>query len=355
MLTPRLRVGEGAPPDPRNSLHRRKVEMMEDAHICRICGNRDSNPIYPVREMMYGTGKPFTYFQCGACGCLQIDRVPDDLGRYYPDNYMSFKDYSSRARKPLRRYVEGARVRYWMEGRGFLGRLIAVFKPVPDYAHWARVAGIGRDARVLDLGCGNGKLLLRMMNGGFTALEGADPFIASDTVYPGGVTIRKASLNDISVDRLGAFDLVMMHHAFEHMDEPADVLREAARLLAVGGTLLIRIPVADSYVWEHYRENWVQLDPPRHLYLHTQDSMARLAESAGLDIFAVEHDSTAVQFMESERYARGLPMVGGPKLKELFTKAEQAEYEKRAAALNREGRGDQAAFYLRRRLAVSPA
>lgn len=322
--------------------------MTERNRECRICGNADGNRSYAAREMMFGTGEPFAYFQCASCGCLQIERVPDDMGPYYPDDYLSFKDYSRRAGNPLRKALESARVRYRMEGRGVLGRLIAAFKPGPDYAHWARTAGVGRDSRVLDLGCGNGKLLLRMMNGGFRSLYGADPFIASDIAYPGGVTIRRASLEDLVAGQAGAFDLVMMHHAFEHMDAPADVLRKAAALLAPGGSLLIRVPVADSHAWEHYRENWVQLDPPRHLYLHTRESMARLAAGAELEIFAVEDDSTGVQFMESERYRRGLPMVGGPKLAELFTKAEMAEYERRAAALNREGRGDQSAFYLRR-------
>lgn len=321
--------------------------MTENTHTCRICDNRAGNRAYPVREMMYGTGEPFTYFQCAACGCLQIDRVPDDLARYYPDDYLSFKDYSRRARNPVRKMTETARARYWLQGRGLLGRLIAAFMPEPDYARWARVAGIDFGSRILDLGCGNGKVLLRMMNGGFTALEGADPFIAADITYPGNVRIRKASLDDLAAERGGAFDLVMMHHAFEHMDQPARVLKDVSGLLAPGGALLIRVPVADSYAWEHYRENWLQLDPPRHLYLHTQDSMKHLAAAAGLEIFAVEHDSTAVQFMESERYRRGLPMVGGPKLEHLFTKAEKTGYERQTAALNSKGRGDQAAFYLR--------
>lgn len=333
----------------RSSRIGRPIRMSRDDYECRICGNREGNRTYRVREMMFGSGEEFVYFQCGECGCLQIDRIPEDLGRFYPEDYLSFKDYSRRARNPLRRYTEGRRVRYWMEGRGLLGRIIALFQSEPDYAKWARLAGIGRRARVLDLGCGNGKLLLRMMNGGFANLEGADPFIASDIEYPGGVRIRRTALEEIAATRAGDFDLVMMHHAFEHMDRPGAVLDEAARLLAPGGTLLIRVPVADSFAWEHYRENWFQLDPPRHLYLHTSNSMSRLAEAAGLEIFAIEHDSAGVQFMESERYRRGLPLAGGPKLKELFGRSEMAEYERRAAALNVEGRGDQAAFYLRRR------
>ncbi len=313
---------------------------------CRICGNSDGNATYHVREMLHGTREPFDYFECAECGCLQILRVPDDLGKYYPRNYLSFKDYRRRTRNRLRKFVDTARVGYALTGRGQFGWLANRLLPELDYVHWCQVAGIGRDARILDLGCGAGKLLIRMMQGGFRRLEGADPFIDAAIEYP-GVTIHKMGLDELVAQRAGEFDLVMLHHSFEHMDGPVEVLRRVRELLAADGRVLIRIPMAGSYAWEQYRENWVQLDPPRHLYLHTRKSMARLAGEADLDIVAVEHDSTAVQFMESERYRRGLPMAGGPKLKELFTKRERAEYARRAAALNAEGRGDQAAFYLR--------
>ncbi len=316
-------------------------------HTCRICANSNDNNIYHVKEMLYGSREPFEYFECSDCGCLQISEVPDDLGRYYPSNYLSFKNYGRRSRNHLRKIIDTARVGYELNGRGVLGRVAHTLLPGLDYVHWCQVAGIGREARILDVGCGAGKLLIRMMQGGFRRLEGADPFIDADIHYP-GVTIHKFGLDELVEQRAGDFDFVMLHHSFEHMDQPVKVLRQVRELLAADGSVLIRIPVAGSYAWEHYRENWFAMDPPRHLYLHTQASMGRVTEEAGMGIFATEYDSTETQFTGSERYRRNLPMAGGPKQKQLFTRAEMAEFEKRSAALNSEGRGDQAAFYLRR-------
>jgi len=56
----------------------------------------------------------------------------------------------------------------------------------------------------------------------------------------------------------------MMHHAFEHMDDPKAMLKLCFDKLNPGGRLLIRTPVTDSEVWKEKRELWVQLDAPRH-------------------------------------------------------------------------------------------
>ncbi|MBV5336615.1 MAG: class I SAM-dependent methyltransferase, partial [Deltaproteobacteria bacterium] len=113
-----------------------------------------------------------------------------------------------------------------------------------------------------------------------TNLLGADPYLDADIQYKNGLKVLKKELHQID----GPFDLISLHHVFEHIDEPLKLLREAAARLAPLGVLLIRIPLADSKAWETYRQNWVQLDAPRHVYLHTHKSISLLAKEAGLHI-----------------------------------------------------------------------
>ena len=317
------------------------------SHACRICENEKENRTYNVREMLHGTREPFEYFECADCGCLQISQVPADLGKYYPSDYQSYKNYGRRARNWARRVVDSARVGYALSGAGIFGRIADAVLPELDYLRWCRGARVGRDDCILDFGCGAGKMLIRMMQGGFRRLEGVDPFIADDILYP-GVTIYKAGLDEMVERHREKFNFVMLHHSFEHMDHPVKVLRQLGMLLADKGRLLIRIPVVAGYAWEHYRENWYSLDPPRHLYLHTQDSFRRVACEAGMEIFHVAYDSTGTQFSQSELYCRDIPANAPRADRDIFSKAQMKAWEARSVELNREERGDQAAFFLRR-------
>ena len=153
-------------------------------------------------------------------------------------------------------------------------------------------------------------------------------------------------------DLEGGWDVIMLHHAFEHLADPARLLREAARRLAPGGKILLRLPMADSYAWLRYRADWVQLDAPRHLFLHTRRSLAHAADAAGLRVEATVCDSHELQFWGSEQYLRDIPLNDPRSYRfdrsgALFAPARLARWRRAAAALNRIGWGDQAAVYLR--------
>lgn len=300
--------------------------------------------------MLHGTRQVFDYFQCAACGCLQIAQLPTNLSDYYPAGYFSFRDYTKLAHRPLRAWLDRRRVRCALTGRGWIGTVANRFAKPLDYVDWLKTAGLGLSARVLDVGCGSGRLLLRMRLGGLEHLTGVDPFLAGDLRYPNGLVIRKQSLADTA----GTFDLIMFHHAYEHMAHPQQVLIDAAQRLAPGGSILIRIPVVDCVAWERYREHWCHLDAPRHLYLHSRRSLTLLAARAGLEIYASFCDSTPSQFLLSELYQRDIPQNAGVRPEQVLGRQTLAESRRLTQRLNQEGRGDTAGFFLRRKAPSAP-
>jgi SAM-dependent methyltransferase len=317
--------------------------------ICRVCGNTEGLVFYHPREMMFGTRERFDYFQCGACGCLQIESIPDDLGKYYPAGYFSFHDYHGLARSTVRARIERYRVdralRRYGRRKTWWDKLVGP----PPYMEWLHLTGVARDDPVLDIGCGSGKLLVRLGMGGFTDCTGVDPFLAEDIVYNDRVRVLKRDLEEFAEKSGQRYALVMLHHAFEHMRDPHRVLRTVVRLLRPGGWLLVRIPLADSFAWETYKENWVQLDAPRHLYLHTRKSMDYLAAAHGFQLERVLHDSTPSQILGSELYRRDIPLVESKKRKgSVLGRTARKAAETLTRELNETGRGDQAAFLLRR-------
>ncbi|MBA3672023.1 MAG: class I SAM-dependent methyltransferase, partial [Gemmatimonadaceae bacterium] len=197
-------------------------------------------------------------------------------------------------------------------------------------------------SRILDVGCGQGLLLQRLVDAGFDGAIGIDPFIAADARYAGRILVKRGTLDEMD----GTFDLVMFHHSLEHIGSQRDTLARAAELLRDGGHCLVRIPVADSWAWEEYRDRWVQLDAPRHLFLHSVNSLRQLAESVGLQLDRVVHDSTAFAMEGSELYRRDRPLTGLPSAG--FSPEQRRAFGRQARELNASGRGDQAAFYLRK-------
>ena len=118
--------------------------------------------------------------------------------------------------------------------------------------------------------------------------------------------------------------------------------------------MVVRIPVVSSYAWEKYGVAWVQLDAPRHFFLHSRKSMAQLAGAAGLRVERVVDDSSEFQFLGSELYVRDIPLTSESGARTLgasgsmFSPEEVQQFRRRAEELNAKGRGDQAAFYLRK-------
>lgn len=324
---------------------------------CKVCGNSGNNKEFIAKEMMYGLRDQFAYCECGNCGCLQIAEIPANLAKYYPDDFYAYKsspetEHPYQPPNPVRYILRRARTKQLLGHHTILGRLALrltsdYFSDTYDW-NWLRKTHTQLDSRILDVGCGTGTLLFALMDQGFSSLTGVDPFISND-ISRGSVHIHKCTLSDLD----GHFDLIMLHHSFEHMPSPSDALQNISRLLRPGGYALIRIPVADSYAWDTYRTNWVQLDAPRHLFLHTRKSMGILASTAGFEITGMDFDSTAFQFLGSEQYARNIPLRDPSSYssgieKSIFTQADLIEYKKKAIELNKREMGDQACFFLRK-------
>ncbi len=295
---------------------------------CKFCGSSDLN-FFSATERMLGLGGQFSYAECRACGSLQNESIPEDLSVFYPSNYYSFvglrlSDWKIRILKSLRM-------------RAFLWAGISWKAPM--YGYWLKKVHPGFSARIADVGCGNGQLLYELHAAGYSDLHGFDPFIASEKYLASGLTLWKKRIEESEF----SFDLIMMHHSFEHMEDPDQVLRACFEKLNPGGKLLIRCPVADAEVWKEKRELWVQLDAPRHLIIPTVKGLKLKAENLGFTLDEVEFDSSDFQFWGTALYERG-EKLDLTKTK-LFSREEMQRMHQQALQFNKTGKGDQACFY----------
>lgn len=77
---------------------------------------------------------------------------------------------------------------------------------------------------------------------------------------------------------------VTLSHVIEHVLDPAGLLLEIHRILKTGGRLVITTPNFSSRGHSLFRDAWVHLDPPRHLYLFSPESLRRCCERAGFRV-----------------------------------------------------------------------
>lgn len=329
--------------------------------ICDLCGNSSDNRIHTAREMQLGLGDEFHYLECTACGSLKLVDVPDDLGRYYPPNYYSYESIDivrpesggSGLHTLKRRFISRKITQYYFNRNTAIGKWLEKRSSLSgDYymevIQQCRVRlNVGLRSRILDVGCGTGRLLANFYRVGFTNLLGADPFIDADLHYDSGFRVLKQSIYELE----GQFDLIILSHAFEHMPNPLEVLTRLRQLLKPGQYLIVAIPVVGA-AWQKYGVDWGALDAPRHLYLYSPSAFSALARKAGFDVADTVFASTEWQFWTSEQYRAGIALYDPRSYLvnpsgSMFTSGQIAEFRAASIRLNESGNGDVANFYLR--------
>lgn len=313
---------------------------------CRICDfSQDGAPQIIVKEMMFGKRQNFKYLRCPKCDVLQIAQVPSDLWAFYSDYYTADKKYN---------HISGARKLFWrIRSYGYTSQLSKIFLSVSynTILHWSMIAQLRHNSRILDVGCGNGDILFEFSKHGFNNLFGIDPNLC-DNLPDGGFSFSNTDLLNYNDSK--PFDFIMFNHSFEHIIEQKETLRKAVQILKPGGVIMIRIPVLNQ-AFEIYKENWVQLDAPRHIFLHSFKSMAFICNLINLNIFHSFCDSTEFQFLGSEQFKNDIPTYSERSYKNgieksMFTLEQIDHFKDRAKEFNSRMLGDQAAFFLTRKL-----
>ena len=288
---------------------------------CVLCGEKDSTVKVVQRDVNLGlSDKEFTLVQCKGCGLIYLNPrpTPAEISVYYPSEYYPLEE--SRERRAIDRFFQrlsndlkrGIRQEFYgypdgSEGRRLtLRRLLRRLLLYPEYIH---LKIVGRDiipyrgnGRILDVGCGPGKLLRVLRDWGWD-VQGVDfsPIPVECATLKYGLKVRLGDLLQAGLED-NYFDVVMFNHCLEHVYQPVETLREAYRILKPGGLLLIAIPNAGSFESRLFGKWWVQWDVPRHLFHFTKQTMGRLLSMTGFHLTKIKEGMGTSFFLGSVDY-----------------------------------------------------
>lgn len=226
--------------------------------ICS-CEEPKWESLFPVPDFDTGNYQ-WSLRSCTQCGITQTCPVPsaDAISQVYDEKY-----YTSTTVK------FGQVIEAWSRwaGHSRARKLLA------------RNAAQGSVLNVLDFGCGRGVLLegfkaaghsvlgLERAGSGFDALPDVSSMPLQDLVASG----RR-------------FDIVVLWHVLEHLDEPELIITQLRQLLTDDGKLYVEVPNFGSLQARLFRSHWFHLDVPRHLTHFTSTSLVKLMARSGLRV-----------------------------------------------------------------------
>lgn len=136
--------------------------------------------------------------------------------------------------------------------------------------------------KILDIGASTGTLMEIFKENGWEEW-GIEPSGAYKVAQKRGLRIKKGEFEKIKLP-LNYFDVVVMNHTLEHVENPLVVLVKIYKLLKVGGVVYIDVPNFDSLSRRIAKQNWKYLLPQEHVHHFTPDTLKKLFKKAGYKV-----------------------------------------------------------------------
>lgn len=293
----------------------------EPCPTCYLCDSPGQLLYDGIKDVLFGAPGTWSVKRCTNrdCGLLWLDPMPvkEDIGALYDAYYTHMPGTPAQPAHGTRAKISDfIKASYLAEhfggsdleiphlptpapgilrkGASPLARLSPFFQASLEFP--LRALTRKKRGRLLDVGCGNGALLEVAERLGWRA-EGIDFDPAAVAVaVDRGLRARPGRLDDYSF-AAAAFDLIVLSHVIEHLDDPISTLRECRRLLAPGGSVLVVTPNAESLGHRVFAQNWRGLEVPRHLRIFGDNSLRSTAGRAGFSRVSIRTTLRLTQFV----------------------------------------------------------
>lgn len=272
-----------------------KVDKVIDRKInassltCLICGSTDFKVLFDKLV----NDKKFSVLECKKCGLVLTHPQirPDEFSIYYLDDYDAYKP--------------------------FYGRLLSFLVNNTVYrGQWLKIKRmIGKKADVLEIGCGNGEFTRFLI--GYTGwnIVGIEPGEkVAEAARKAGLDVQTCGIEDYKTDK--KFDLIIVRHVLEHLNNPLESLTNIRKLLKNNGKVYVTLPNVETFEKKFFGTDWFAWEVPRHMFHFNPKTLSLIAKKSGLKIKRIKYSITPNNIIKS--YHDKLARKGHKRIAKLF-------------------------------------
>lgn len=255
--------------------------LLQSSLSCPVCGSFALGIVARAcRENLDLSRRSYYFYACNVCDVISQLPLPSSgfLSAYY-DSIDACQSACWSSDDGQRFKLKIARRARQSLAVSLLHRMLRAGEE--PYPYWSNL----NRGLVVDLGAGSGDFCLAAMQRGIAA-EGLEQSVHSiELAASKGIQLHKADLRSEVSKRLAReADNVVLNHVFEHVDNPAEYLKNLSLQMKSGARLVILIPNPNS-LWRFLcGSRWYGWDPPVHLHHYPAPALKALLENSGFTV-----------------------------------------------------------------------
>ncbi len=234
---------------------------------CILCNSSDQNLMFKsIKDFEYKTNKPVDYLICKICGLISQHPLPESelLPNFYPEDYRNYLPVKENLFSELKKI-----------------QFKNLTSKIEKYIN-------NREAKILEIGFGNGQLLLGLKDRGYKNLFGTD---FTNRVFPSlmdkGIKLQVSNVEE-SFSFNETFDLIIMNNVIEHFLDPVKVLVNCKNNLVKDGKVILITPNSNALEFSLFKNYWAGFHAPRHTFLFNNGNIKMLGDKLGYSKIDIE-------------------------------------------------------------------
>lgn len=281
-----------------------RTELLEK---CPVCESKNTKFFFSSPDRLHGIAGDFSYHRCENCQTIFQNPmvIEEDLHLCYPDDYFTHNELSQKnLREPVTESLEKekesqgmANIRHQVRVAiinnqkkmpmvgimGIIGKILSLSRRMREKAFFDHVKDellpfSSGKLKALEIGCGAGHTLTTLQRVGWE-VEGIewDEKAAEVAKKHNNITIHTGDFLKIDLPK-NSYNLIYLHHVFEHFREPQKVLQKFNELLVDNGRIVMVYPNLNSLGARIYKEHWFPWEVPRHLIIPSIKAISDVAD-----------------------------------------------------------------------------